>query len=86
MIALRPMTEARKDGTPVLAKLRSDLASVTKSGRHDALAGLWVVVRSRSTPDFDDDWGLAGPFGYGGLSTEWFEGFVPLPGDNTYSP
>lgn len=75
------MIEARKDGTPVLAKLRDDLVAYTGQDRHNRLAGKWVVVR---TPPGDDEWGLAGPFGYGGLPTDWFDGFVPLPDDSIY--
>lgn len=80
-MSLWPMTEARKDGTPVLAKLRDNLAAHTGQIRHHDIAGKWVVVR---VPLGDDAWGLAGPFGYGGLPTDWFEGFVPLPDDSSY--
>lgn len=82
---MRPMSEAKKDRSPVLAKLREDLAEHT--GRADVyVAGLWVVVRHPGVADdgFDTGWSLAGPFGYGGLPDDWFSGFVPLPDDNSY--
>lgn len=78
---LRPMREAKKDGTPVLGLLRSDLVTIRPD--LDRLHGLWVVVRNRGGLE---EWGLAGPFGYGGLPDEWFVGFkehalsaAPLP-------
>lgn len=75
---LWPMADARKDRTPILARLRPDLQTVR--AELERLNGLWVVVRTTG----GKDWGLAGPFGYGGLPDEWFEGFVPLPGDDSY--
>ena len=78
---LAPMASHKKDGTPVLARLRGDLAKV----RDDlyVIAGLWVVVRHLSVgPDgVDYGWDLAGPFGYGGLPDEWFVGWQALPQD-----
>lgn len=71
---LSPMGEAKRDGTPVLARLRDDLHRV----RADLiiLEGLWVVVRSHGDRS---EWCLAGPFGYGGLPDEWFVGWQSLP-------
>lgn len=83
---MRPMSEALTDRTPVLAKLRSDLVEHTGRGDLELLAGIWVVVRHEGF--FSDGrsigWGLAGPFGYGGLPDQWFDGFVPLPDDDRY--
>lgn len=73
---LKPMSEAPRDRTPVLARFRDDL--VTIRADLDRLHGLWVVVRYDG---FDDhhSWGLAGPFGYGGIDAKWFVGWQHLP-------
>ena len=83
---MRPMSEAPKDRTPILARIRADLATAfphygfTDSGasRH---AGLYVVIRHPGLADdgFDVGWGLAGPFGIGLGGDEVFEGWWPLP-------
>jgi hypothetical protein len=70
---MRSMQTAKKNGTPVLALLRDDLALIRPD--LERLHGLWVVVRAQP----NDDWCLAGPFGYGGLPDEWFVGWSPLP-------
>ena len=76
---MRPMCEHKKDGTPVLARFRDDLATV----REDLvrLSGIWVVVSHPGVhgDGWDPGWNLAGPFGYGGLPDEWFVGWVSLP-------
>jgi hypothetical protein len=81
---MRPMSEAVKDGSSVLARLRPDLAEYVpeKCWCHD-VAGLWVVVRHPGLADdgFDLGWNLAGPFGNGGWPDDWFDGFIPLPKD-----
>lgn len=71
---LLPMHAARKDGTPVLALLRSDLVTIRPD--LERLHGRWVVVSNRGGVE---EWGLAGPFGYGGLPDEWFVGWTSLP-------
>lgn len=86
---MRPMTEARKDGTSVLGKLRSDLVSFTcqfENWNIKGMAGRWVVVRHPGLADdgFDVGWNLAGPFGNGGWPDDWFDGFTPLPDDKSY--
>lgn len=70
---LLSMQTAPKNGTPVLALLRNDLATIRSD--LERLHGLWVVVSNRGGID---EWGLAGPFGYGGLPDEWFVGWKPI--------
>jgi hypothetical protein len=76
---MKPMTVHAKDGTPVLARLRHDLAN--ERSDLDRISGLWVVVRhpGMSSDGFDPGWNLAGPFGFGGMPDEWFTGWLPLP-------
>ncbi|MSU90862.1 hypothetical protein GE300_14755 [Rhodobacteraceae bacterium 2CG4] len=83
----RPMSEAPKDRTSVLARILRDLPA-KKSGQeasqnlHD-LAGLLVVVCHPGDIEGVRDlgWRLAGPFGYGLGPDDWFEGWWPLPGN-----
>jgi hypothetical protein len=76
------MKEHKKDNTPVLARFRKDLTSISRNVA--ALGGRWVVVSNVGLhPDgWDPGWNLAGPFGYGGLPDEWFDGWMPLPSDD----
>ena len=78
---LKPMADHPKDGTPVLARFRKDLATVRND--LDRIAGMWVVVRHPSIHDdvWDGGWNLAGPFGYGGIPDDWFVGWMELPKD-----
>ena len=80
---LKPMADHPKNGEPVLARLRKDLATVRDD--FDRLAGRWIVVRHAGVKQdgWDDGWSLAGPFGYGGLPDEWFIGWQELPADES---
>lgn len=73
---LKPMSEAPKDRTSVLALMKTDLSEIRSD--LDRLHGLWVVVRYDGY-EGNDTFGLAGPFGYGGLPPEWFVGWQELP-------
>jgi hypothetical protein len=77
----QPIETAPKDGTPVLARIRSDLATHTGRDDHERLQGLWIVVRHTgvASDGFDSGWQLAGPFGQGGFSDDWFSGWYELP-------
>ena len=84
MSKLRPMSDAPKDRTSILARIRCDLAAFQPHyacGQPDLYAGLWVVVRHPGlAPDgFDTGWGLAGPFGAGLGTDVYFDGWMPLP-------
>lgn len=73
---LQPMSEAKKDGAPILAKFREDLDRVRPD--LERLNGKWVVIRNTGMGEYDD-WRLAGPFGVGGWPDDWFAGWHPLP-------
>ena len=82
-----PMSTARKNGEPILAKIREDLSTYRPGyagGRGDSYAGRKVVVRhpGLSEDGFDIGWSLAGPFGFGLGEDEIFEGWWPLPEDD----
>lgn len=73
----RPIEEAKKDGTPILARIKPSL------DREDLKwwQGLYVVIRHPGLSDdgFDIGWNIAAPVGHGGFPDEWFDGFRPLP-------
>ena len=77
----RPMSEAPKDGTPVLAKFRDDLTVLVDSKyRPSDWAGYCVVVRINKgcrDPELaaSPGWGFDG-----GFFLDEFEGWAPLPG------
>ena len=74
----RPMSEAKKNGTPILAAFCRDLKG--RSMDAESLQGRQVVIRHPGWDGsgFDVGWNLAGPFGYGGLPDSWFAGWQPL--------
>jgi len=82
-----PMRDARKDRTPILAKIRPDLAEAFPSyagGQDiDRYAGRFVVVSHPGITEdgFDIGWSLAGPFGFCLGEDDVFEGWWPLPSD-----
>lgn len=76
---LRPMSEAKKDGQPILAAFRRDIETRSERAKH--LAGRFVVIRHPGVADdgFDMGWNLAGPWGHGGFPDDWFAGWQELP-------
>lgn len=78
---MRPMNEAPKDGTAILARIRDDLDAWRPERAPWREAGIFVVVRHPGLAEdgFDIGWNLAGPFGNGGWTDEWFTGWWPLP-------
>jgi hypothetical protein len=81
---LRPMAEAAKDQTPVLAKFRPDIRERFYCGQRDDLRrweGIWCVVHHPGLPESGRDfgWNVAAPIRHGGFPDEWFEGWLPLP-------
>lgn len=76
---LRPMSEAPKDRTPILALTRSDLQSVR--GDLDRWSNKWVVVHHQGVAcdGWDSGWNVNAPVGNGGLPDEWFVGWHSLP-------
>ena len=79
----RPISEAKKDGTIIWAKLRDDIYPVLKPSRDDLLRwnGVQIPLRHPGVAEdgFDIGWGVAAPVGVGGFPDEWVEGFRPLP-------
>ncbi|MFT9323550.1 MAG: hypothetical protein ABF537_05225 [Acetobacter sp.] len=73
------MSEAPKDRTPILAKMRSDI--YPESSNRSGWNGRHVVIRHEGILDdgFDMGWSVAAPVGYGGMPDEWFLGWQPLP-------
>ncbi len=83
---MRPMASAPKDRTPILAKIRDDLAQAYPHygfGRPERYAGRFVVVHhlGLAGDGFDIGWGLSGPFGHGLGDDDVFAGWWPLPGN-----
>ncbi|WP_264814001.1 hypothetical protein, partial [Gluconobacter albidus] len=80
--SLRPMSEAKKDRSPILAKIHDDLFPRLRPERADLKPwnGRWVVVSHPGIPEdgFDIGWGVAAPVGYGGLPDDWFVGWKPI--------
>ncbi|KXV48751.1 hypothetical protein AD945_06270 [Gluconobacter albidus] len=80
--SLRPMSEAKKDRTPILAKIHDDLFPRIRPERADLKPwnGRWVVVSHPGIPEdgFDIGWGVAAPVGHGGFPDDWFVGWKPI--------
>lgn len=78
---MRPMHEATKDGAPILARTRSDLASTFARDDLKRWAARWIVIRHPGVTDRGEDfgWVMDAPVGHGGLPDEWFVGWEPLP-------
>lgn len=77
--AWRPMSEAPRDRTDILAKTRPDVYPEThnRSGWNNRS----VVIRHEGfvNDDFDIGWSVAAPVGYGGIPDDRFIGWQPLP-------
>ncbi|MFT9025975.1 hypothetical protein [Acetobacter indonesiensis] len=77
--AWRPMSDAPRDRTEILAKTRPDVYpdSHNRSGWNNRN----VVIRHEGfvNDDFDMRWSVAAPVGYGGMPDDWFIGWQPLP-------
>lgn len=80
--SLRPMSEAKKDRTPILAKIHDDLFPRIHPERKDLKCwnGRWVVISHTGVlaDGFDIGWGVAAPVGCGGLTDDWFVGWKPV--------
>jgi hypothetical protein len=75
----RDISEAPKDGTPIVAVLRADIYPRIRPQRPDlaSLNGLYMVLRH---PGGSYGWNAAGPLGFGGIDDEWIAGWMaPLP-------
>jgi hypothetical protein len=78
----RPISEARKDNTPIWALLRSDIYPTLMPGRDELERwnGLQVPLRHPGVAKdgFDIGWNVAAPVGHGGFPDEWIAGWMPL--------
>lgn len=77
--AWRPMANAPRDRTEILAKTRPDVFPETHN--RSCWNGRSVVIRHEGivNDDFDMGWSVAAPVGYGGMPDDWFVGWQPLP-------
>ena len=80
---LRPISEAKKDGTIIWAKMRDDIYPVLQPEREDLARwnGVQVPLRHPGLAEdgFDIGWSIAAPVGNGGFPDEWIEGWRRLP-------
>ncbi|MFT9441072.1 MAG: hypothetical protein ABF593_04835 [Acetobacter papayae] len=76
--AWRPMSEAPKDRTPIIAKTRSDV--FPESSNRSGWNGRHAVIQHGGILDdgFDMGWSVAAPVGYGGMPDGWFLGWQPI--------
>ena len=74
----RPISEAKKDGTPIWAVIRADLVEYTGREDLDRWAGLQLPLRC--LPELAKwGWNVAAPVGAGGFPDDWIAGWMPLP-------
>lgn len=73
---LLPMAIAPRDGTPVLVRFKPALREI--NDRYDTLENVIAIMRNRRDEGGSDDWGLAGPFGWGGITDKCLEGWAPV--------
>jgi hypothetical protein len=77
---LRPIADARRDGTPILIKLKAHIPVASMQ----RWQGLTFVGCLREPYDFT--WRFAAPIGQGGFRDEWIEGWWSLPHARAASP
>ena len=76
--AWRPMSEAPKDRTDILAKTRPDV--FPESNHRSGWNSRNVVIRHGGivNDDCDMGWSVSAPVGYGGIPDDWFLGWHPI--------
>jgi hypothetical protein len=74
----RPISEAKKDGRPILIKLKNPVPREWDQAR--IWDGLIFVARHPGLADsgFDVGWNFAAPVGHGGFPDEWIEGWKEI--------
>jgi hypothetical protein len=79
----QPMSSARKDGTPVLLKLKDGISKDRRDLRY--WDGVTFVGRHPGVESdgFDLGWQFAAPVGQGGFPDDWFDGWHPMPAPPT---
>lgn len=80
MQQLRPMSEAKKNGTNIWAVIRPDLSKHLGREELKIWDGVQIPIRHPGLADdgFDMGWNVAAPVGSGGFPDDWFLGWVPL--------
>lgn len=85
---LRPISEAKKDGSIIWAKMRDDLSA--SLGREDLAPwdGKWAPLRHPGVYEhggrsWDHGWNIALPVGHGGFPDNWLDGWVDLHSEGT---
>lgn len=75
----RGIAEAKKDGKPILIKLKSPIPRILERDR--PWDGLVFVGRHPGLSDdgFDIGWNFAAPVGMGGFPDDWIEGWREIP-------
>lgn len=84
MVEWRPMFEAPKDRTPILARIYDDLFPRVVGEARDDLErwnGQRVVVHHPGLCEdgYDLGWSVSAPVGFGIGRDDWFSGWLPLP-------
>jgi hypothetical protein len=76
---MRPIKEAKKDGTRILILLKSPIPNSRDDLRR--WYGVPFVARHRGLAEdgFDIGWSFAAPVGCGGFPDDWIAGWWPLP-------
>ena len=74
----RPIEEAKKDNTPILARLKLPLPYKPGDKTRQSWGGKTVVLRHSGLEGAG--WRLDAPVGAGGFPDEWIEGWMDVPG------
>lgn len=76
---LYPMSEAHKDGNPILLFLVDRIPGNREIDRKWD-GQVFVGLHHPLPPDgYDGGWMFAAPVGFGGFPDKWFKGWMPLP-------
>lgn len=70
--AWRPISEAKKDGVPLLVRFRDDLPARVSGFSGKCAVMVWAGRDG-------GEWHYHGPIGMGGFPDEWIAGWTPLP-------
>lgn len=76
----RPIEEARKDSTVILAALHDDLSERVQRPDLKRWNGVQIPLRHRGLAEdgYDEGWEVAAPLGYGGIPDAWIAGWMKL--------